>query len=59
MPRITYTPPLAQRSTLSAREQALVDLMLALLNEIRAELGLPPRTHDEAVALVQAQKERS
>ena len=57
MPRITYHPPAATRATFSPQERTIMRLLLALVNEVREELGLPPRTVDEAIALVQTQKE--
>jgi len=57
MPKLTYRGPVPQRGPLSARERALVEIMLALVNDVRVELGLAPRTEDEALALVTTEKE--
>jgi len=57
MPKMTYAAPPPQRGPLSLRERAIVEIMLTLVNELRAELGMPKRTEAEAIALVQAEQD--
>jgi hypothetical protein len=57
MPRLDLRPPPA-RGPLTPQERRIVEVMLAMLNDLREALGLPPRTMAEAEAMVRAQDER-
>ena len=55
MPRLDLRQPRA-RGPLAPQERRMVDVMLALLNEIRGQMGLEPKTEADVQALLQKEE---